>query len=422
MHAEVRPRWPGLFGCCALGAVGLALLLLPRIAAAEPDEAALGKAQGYPLGTAETMYTDPFKVGSFSATDKIRKSRFVTHGDKVLPLEHAPSREITYQYQGQRRTLADYLNRRRVTGLLILKGNQIVAEHYRYGRTAADRFVSFSMAKSVNSLLVGIALEKGILGSLDDPAEKYVPELRGSGYGQAKLRNLLRMASGVKFVEEYNGHDDIARLHRAQVGLSSERPLDVLASYRQQNFPGGQRFGYGSSETTVVGYALARAAGKDIATLTREWLWQPMGAEADAAWNLAVDGQEQTEGGFNATLRDYGRLGVLLAYDGRLGERQIVPREYLLDATDATRQPQAFRPRVATPYSGYGYQFWIFPLRVRTFALQGIFGQCIFIQPESKLVMVQTAVNERPTGGDSGTERDALWRGVLTALGGSTEP
>lgn len=179
-----------------------------------------------------------------------------------------------------------------------------------------------------------------------------MPELHGSGYGRVRLGDLLRMASGVKFVEKYNGRDDIARLRRAQVGLSAERPLDVLASFREQSFPGGQKFGYSSAETTVVGDALARAAGTNIASLASRWLWQPLDAEADAVWNVAVDGQEQTEGGFNATLRDYGRLGLLLAQDDRMGQQQIVPQEYLPNATDAARRPQAFQPRFATPYFG----------------------------------------------------------------------
>src|SRR5207247_2611657 len=107
---------------------------------------------------------------------------------------------------------------RRITALLVLQGNQIIAERYRYGRTEKDRFISFSMAKSVVSVLVGKALEKGILKSLDDTVETYVPELKGSAYGPTTIRQLLRMSSGVKFVEDYSGHDDIARLHRAQIG------------------------------------------------------------------------------------------------------------------------------------------------------------------------------------------------------------
>ncbi len=393
------------------------------IAHAEPDENALGKREGYPIGTIRTIGGDRFKVGGFSSTDKFIPTRVVKRGNDVWPLKPASGDEIKYRFQGETRTLDDYLDRQRVTALLVLKGDQIIAERYRYDRNEHHRFLSFSVSKSVNSVLIGIAADKGLIKSLDDPAESYVPELKGSGYGQATIRQLLRMSSGIKFVEEYNGRDDMSKLSSAFRGESSESPLEVLASFRERRWPAGEKFAYASSETQVLGYVLNRAAGKDISALTSEWLWQPMGAETDAGWNIDVAGAEGVAGRFNATLRDYGRFGLLLANDGRRDERQIVPREYLLDATDATRQPEAFRPLVATPKMGYGYQFWIFPMRTRTFACLGLYGQTIFVQPRSKLVMVQAAVYAAPRASpEAMIEREALWRGVLTTFGGDAEP
>src|SRR5262249_11768032 len=162
--------------------------------------------------------------------------------------------------------LDDYLDRQRATALLILKDGKIVVERYRYGRSERDRFRSFSVAKSVNSLLLGIALDKGLIGSLDDPAEKYVKELEGSAYGGTTLWQLLHMSSGVKFVEEYNGRDDISRLRRAALGETSESALELLASFNERLFPAGETMGYASSETSVLGYVVARATGKNLAT------------------------------------------------------------------------------------------------------------------------------------------------------------
>jgi CubicO group peptidase (beta-lactamase class C family) len=392
------------------------------VALAEPDEDALGKAEGYPRGEAATMYAERFKVGSFSAADQITPSRSVARGGEVTALPRREAASIAYRFKGERRTLDEYLERERATGLLVLKDGAIVAERYRYGRTEHDRFLSFSMAKTVTSMLIGIAAEKGLIKSLDDPAENYVPELKGSGYGQTTIRQLLRMSSGVKWVENYDGKDDIARLGRAMRGMIPGGPLAFLASFNEHAFPVGEKLGYSSSESMVLGYVLAHAAGKDIATLTTEWLWKPLGAEADAAWRISADGQEETLGGFNATLRDYGRLGLLLAHDGAIGDRQIVPKQYLLDATSAERQPPAFRPRTGTPYYGYGYQVWLFPLRDRSFACLGIFGQCIFVQPSTGIVMVQTAVNRSAKDSEANAERDALWRGVLASLGGQLDP
>ena len=124
-------------------------------------------------------------------------------------------------------------------------------------------------------------------------------------------------------------------------------------------------------------------------------------------------------GNFNATLRDYGRLGILLANDGALDGKQIIPRDYLLEATDWHRQPDAFRPQQATPYFGYGYQFWPFPGEKRRFALLGVFGQAIFVYPELKLVMVTTAATKTANlvGESYPRERGALWRAIVEKFG-----
>jgi CubicO group peptidase (beta-lactamase class C family) len=144
-----------------------------------------------------------------------------------------------------------------------------------------------------------------------------------------------------------------------------------------------------------------------------------MGAEADASWSISADGTVAGFGSFNAVLRDYGRLGMLLANDGEAGGKQIISKEYLLDATDWHRQPEAFRPYKATPYFGYGYQFWLFPGEKRRFALLGVFGQSIFVDPELKLVLVLTGAAKNASVGKEplGRERDALWRGLVTTFG-----
>ena len=148
-----------------------------------------------------------------------------------------------------------------------------------------------------------------------------------------------------------------------------------------------------------------------------------MGAEHDAFWRIGVDGQEQSYGAFNASLRDWARLGLLLANDGKVGTAQILPYDYLQAATNPALQPAAFKPRKATPYFGYGYQFWLMPFKERTFAMQGIHGQTVYVQPATGLVMVLASVWESASGKQDSLpyqERDALWRGVLRSLGGST--
>jgi CubicO group peptidase (beta-lactamase class C family) len=404
----------------------LALGCLCVAAQAEPDAAALGQAQGYPVGQRDTWYTKPYRVGSWSALDQvpgIRVRRVAPSATPVALPRMANPPPIAYRYRNLSYTLAEYLERQRTTGLLVLHKGQVVAEHYRYGRKEDARFLSFSMSKSVVSLLVGIAHGQGAIASLDDPAERYATELRGTPYGATSVRHLLRMSSGLTFQERYDGADDVARMSRAFT-TSPLGTVEVLRTITERHSAAGERFRYASAETDVLGRVLKGATGKTIADLTSQWLWQPMGAEHEAYWRIGRDQQEGASGQFNASLRDWARLGLLLANDGRAGDRQVVPREYLLDATDPARQPPAFQPRTATPNFGYGYQIWLLPQKERTFVLQGVHGQTMYVQPASGIVLVLTSVWDQASGAQDPLpyqERSALWRGVLQSLGGSTD-
>jgi CubicO group peptidase (beta-lactamase class C family) len=407
--------------------MGLALLTLACAGAqAEPDEGVLGKAQGYPVGTIPTWTQPAYRVGSWSALDQVpgvRVSR-VAPSSQVRPLPAlAQPPAIRYRYRNIGYTLDEYLDRQRATGLLILKDGQVVAERYRYDRKPEARFLSWSMSKSVVSVLVGIAHAKGAIASLDDPAEKYAKALAGTPYGATPIRHLLRMSSGLVFSERYDGNDDVIRMGRA-FATSPGGAMDVLRTIKDRHSAPGARFVYASGETEVIGYVLRGATGQSLAELTRAWLWEPIGAEHEAFWRIGADGQEGAFGFFNASLRDWGRLGAMLAADGKVGDRQVVPREYLLAATDAAQQPAAFQPGRPTPHHGYGYFFWLLPMKERSFVMQGIHGQHLYVQPASGIVMVVTSVWEQPSGWqDPGPwrETDALWAGVLGSLGGKPD-
>ncbi|MGQ0683257.1 serine hydrolase domain-containing protein [Bradyrhizobium sp.] len=227
---------------------------------------------------------------------------------------------------------------------------------------------------------------------------------------------MLRMAAGVKFTEVYDGNDDLARFTRIRVTQGS---VAALKAFDARESAQGARFHYASSQTVALTVLLRAATGMSLSEYLTARLWQPMGAEADATWVRTRDGTEAGSGNFNAGLRDYGRLGILLANDGALDGKQIVPKDYLLEATDWHRQPDAFKPGIATPFFGYGYQFWTFPGEKRKFALLGVYGQSIFIDPGLKLVMVITAAAKNASVGKESfaRERGALWRGVVAKYG-----
>ena len=397
--------------------LALAVTLAPPAAAA-PDEELLGKAAGYPMGARSNwFYEERFRVGSFSNLDKLLAHNTLQKAAEPTPLARAVTElKLEYRFEGQTLTIDDFLARQRVTGLLVLKDGQLLVERYQYDRTPAHRFVSHSMGKSIASLAVGFALAEGRIASLDDKVSKYVPELAGFAYGETAIRSLLRMSSGVKFEELYNGNDDI---HRFAVTQFTHGTVAALRLFGEREAPEGTRFHYASSETTVLAALIRAVTGSTLSEYLTTRLWQPMGAEADATWITSADGLEQAAGNFNAVLRDYGRLGALLANDGAIGGRQVLPKDYLLEATDWKKQPAAFAPRQATPYFGYGYQFWIFPVEKRRFALLGVYGQAIFVDPELKLVLVVTAAAKNANVGNApfGRERDALWRGLVAKYG-----
>jgi CubicO group peptidase (beta-lactamase class C family) len=272
------------------------------------------------------------------------------------------------------------------------------------------------MAKSLVCLAIGLALADGKIASLDDKVSKYVPELTGLPYGETSIRNILRMASGVRFSEVYDGKDDLTKFSRIR---ATNGAVEALRAFTVRDAREGTRFHYASSETVVLALVVRAATGKTLSEYLAERLWQPMGAEADATWIVDIGGVELAQGYFNAVLRDYGRLGVLLANDGAVGGKQVLPRDFLLEATDWRKQPAQFAPGRATPYFGYGYQFWLFPGAKRRFALLGVYGPSIFVDPELKLVMAITAAAKTASAGKEplGRERDALWRGLVAKYG-----
>jgi CubicO group peptidase (beta-lactamase class C family) len=390
----------------------------PRFSASGPDAAALGGNDGYPMGDRATFYTMPFLVGSHSHLDEIFEGRIVRRAATPSRLGRAAAEPtLRYQSEGRPATVDDYLAHHLATGLLIAQGDTILLERYQYARNDRHRFTSWSMAKTVTAMLVGVAIAEGRIRSVDDRAEAYVPELAGTEYGRTPLRDLLQMSSGVRFVEQYTGSDDVAQLSRDTFLQLGTGGVDAVKKYNQRIAPGGTRFSYASVETQVLGLVLARATGRPVAGYLEEKIWQPMGAEADATWLIDRSGQEVTYCCLNAVLRDYARLGLLLAHDGNWRGRQLIPAAWVKDATSTHPQQRHLWPEMATPLLGYGYQVWLLPGERRQFAFLGVRGQSILVDPQSRLVMVQTAVRRRPSGDPSARETRLLWQAVAASLG-----
>ena len=375
----------------------------PRFRADGPDADAFGRKEGYP-SCKGIAYVDETRcrVGALSRYDTLFPARTITAPKQSIPLARAASEPvIRYGFAGLELTLDDYLNRQPVTGLLIAKDNTILVERYQYGRTDTDRLTSFSMAKSVVALLIGIALKEGAIRSVDDLAETYVPGLKDTEYGRTPIKALLLMASGVAFSEDYASRSsDINKLAR----LTLEDPADSLAAVKQFNTrrsPPGARFSYSSAETVVLGLVLAAATKRTVSDYAAEKLWQPLGAEADATWIIDATGQEVTFAYVNAVLRDWARLGLMLANRGNWQGKTVVPEDWLT-ASAANALP------TGSPLAKYGYQIW-YSADTRRFSLRGLRGQYVLVDPDLKLVLVQTALSG---GQPEFVELFALWNAL----------
>ena len=384
----------------------------PVFSAGGPDAEAYGAAQNYPFGPRTSQLPQQFMIGSYTHADRLYAHHDVAKAPVASPLARAPREiSVTYRYQGAAYTLDDYLRRNPATSLVIGRDTSILAERYQYGRTDTDHFLSQSMAKTVTSMLVGIALREGAIRSLDQTAAEFVPELAGTAYGATKLRDLLRMASGVAFVETYDGNDDSAKLGRMLFGAGGPTTARALSVFNTREVPAGTRFHYAGGDTSTLGLALRRAVKMPLAAYLTSRIWQPMGAESDATWMIDTSGEEAAHCCLSVVARDWLRLGLLLAHDGVANGRQIIPKEWIIEATTPQSPFQA--PGTATGFYGYGYQVWLFPGPSRQFALLGIHGQSIFIDPATKTVMVHTAVRIKASQDPTAAETVALWRAVL---------
>ena len=389
----------------------------PVFTATGPDATAYGAAEGYPLGTRATYDQVQHLVAFHSRFDDLIPSGIVMRAAEPWSFRRAPAEpKITYESQSKHHTVEDYLNRNPATGLLIAKDDTILLEHYQYARTDRHRFLSQSMAKTITAMLIGIAVAEGAIKSIDDTAATYIPKLAGTEYGKTTIRDLLHMASGVNFSERLDGKDDLSRLVADFFGPSRMRVSDSVTQFNTRVAPPGTRWNYASVETLVLGLVLREAIRRPITDYLREKIWQPIGAEADASWAVDSRGQEVTYCCFNAVLRDYARLARLLAHDGIWEGHQLIPRQWILDATTVRPSDTYLAPGVATPFDGYGYQVWIQSGSRRIFVLRGIHGQFIFVDPGSKLIMVHTAVRQKPRD-PAYAETRALWDAVVQQLG-----
>ncbi len=346
------------------------------------------------------MFDDGRRAESFRSLHEAVPSRTVRPGDDPWPflVEERPL-PGDYLFEGVERSLASFLDESETTGLLVARDGVIVHESYARGNDAASLATSFSVAKSVTSALVGIAVERGLVASLDDAISAYVPELAEGGYAGASIRDVLTMTSGVAWSEDYDDpRSDVMRLPLELFVFGRPIPR-VLAGLESEHTPGRvQR--YASSDALALGLLLERATGVHPSAFLQEVLWGPAGMASPAAWGTDRHDHALSYAFFGATLRDYGRFGRLYLESGRRDGVQVVPEGWV----EASLTPAAAPTRNEVDGAfgaglGYGYQWWIPPGGAGEAVAMGIYGQYVYVHRGLGVVIVKTS-----------TDSDYLWR------------
>ena len=281
-----------------------------------------------------------------------------------------------------------WISDRAVTSLLVMQDGDIRFEEYYLGTGPDDRRISWSVAKGYLSALFGILLDEGAIRSLDDPVVQYAPELSGSAYETATIRNVLNMASGVTFDEDYLDYDsDINRMGRV-VALGGE--LDDFAASLQDSFaPPGKTWKYVSIDSHVIGMVIRGATGQSVAGLLTEKIIEPLGLERNGYYITDGAGAAFVLGGLNFTTRDFARFGQLILQYGTRDGRQVVPADWINDSTWPSAPTEAGK-------IGYGYQWWI-PVGAHEgeFMVRGVYGQYIYFDQPRGVLIVTTGADRK---------------------------
>ena len=363
-------------------------------------------------------WTPAQQVERYPAIEKTYQVGTIAKGATVraLPTAAAPINP-KIPYNGRTYAIDAFMKDNRISGVLVPKDGEIVLEKYALGHKPEDRWTTFSVAKSLTSILIGAAIKDGWIGSVYDPVTKYLPELAGTAYDGVSLHRLMSMTTGVKWNEDYaNPKSDVAMASTANFRgghpVGDNPLLNYMKKLTREAAPGA-KWVYKTGETDLAGLALTRAlAGKSMSQYASEKLWGPFGMEQDAIWMLDKAGIERGGCCMSATLRDYGRMGLFLLDDGEIDGKQVLPPGYL-EAATTNRIPEAAQK----PGESYGYFWW-----PRTdgagYAARGIFGQGIEIYPEENLIIVVNSAMLKATDRVQSQKLQALTQTLRAAANG----
>lgn len=334
---------------------------------------------------------------SFSHIREVLPTVNIAHdSDRVLVLERSGEyvSDFSVHYDGHEQTIDEIARRWYVDGLLVIKNGEIVFEKY-YGHLTEQRpHLMNSISKSVVGLLAGKLADDGVI-DLAKPVSHYVPALAESGWGPDSLRLVLDMEDGSDYTEDYPDFNTTFRVQDCAVGWTD-------ADYCPEEVPRGLykflptigrdetragKFSYRSGSTDVIGWVLEAATGQPLAELIAHHIWQPMGAEFDAYITVDAGGMVLADHGMNSTLRDLGRLGLLVLNDGKAFGEQVVPADFVEDLHAHPGDPNwpYESAQHLEPY--YRSFWWGVGNDERDLFGSGIHGQTLQVAPKAGIVI-----------------------------------
>ncbi len=334
---------------------------------------------------------------NFINLDKIFKTSHLTASENKFQFKQSPfTLPKTFILDDEEHNLEDALEYFRSDGLIVLRNDVLLYENYWQGNSKESKHISWSVAKSFLSALIGIAFNDGLINDLDDPITKYLPEFEGTGYDGVPIKALLQMSSGIQFNEDYGDYDsDINRFGRAiSLGTSMKEFAMSLKNHKEP----GTFHHYVSIDTQMLAMLLVKVTGESITDLLQEQIWDKLGMEFDAYYLLDDTGMEVALGGLNASLRDYAKFGLLYLNRGNWEGEQIVPADWV-DASHRADEDHLIpgdNPHSSDSW-GYGYQWWVPGFPETDFTAAGIYNQYIYVDPVTEVVIAKTSSNYKFT-------------------------
>ncbi|MGB5938616.1 MAG: serine hydrolase domain-containing protein [Rhodanobacter sp.] len=349
------------------------LVALPSVAS-EPGTPTIGQQREAVLFWPQAQREVQFRqMGKLFPSDRAARGTHV----HALP----QGKPLALGGQGASGLLASYMDRHHLAGVMVLQNGRVRLQRYALGFGPAQRWESFSVAKSVTSVLLGIALQRGDIRSLDDTLGMYIPELRDSAYAEVTVQQLLTMTSGVQWNEDYaDARSDVAQMYMHACVDGQAHIVSYLKKQPRQ-WPAGTHWNYNTAETDLLGILVQRATHRSLAAYLSQTIWQPYGMAADATWiKDECDGSDTGGSGLSATLGDYARLGQFMLDGGRIAGKPVIAKAWL---DGALRRQES----VDDPDRGYGYLWWTDT--DGSYAAIGIFGQMVYVDPARELVIAQ---------------------------------